>query len=310
MPKILLLGIGYIGSALYDYLKNDYNVVSSDLEWYGNFVNPNNFKQDYYNLTTEFLSKFDVIILLSGHSSVKMCENNMLSAFKNNVRNFVDLLNRILPEQKLIYASSSSVYGNIDGLNVTEDCKEYVPNNYYDLTKAEIDSYAKLSNRQYFGLRFGTLNGPSPNTRIDLMLNAMLTTALDEKEIRIFNAGIHRPILGIFDCCAAIRMIIEKGTFENRGIYNLASFNSTVDDIGNQMGQILNVPVKIIDEKPIIVENAKLQTKAYNFSISSEKFRKTFDFEFKDTVESITAANLNVWDKVNKSKRNFAQIYY
>jgi UDP-glucose 4-epimerase len=38
---------------------------------------------------------FDTIILLAGHSSVKMSEGDLTSCYHNNVTNFVELLDRI-----------------------------------------------------------------------------------------------------------------------------------------------------------------------------------------------------------------------
>ena len=48
MGRILIIGgCGYIGSQLFVYLKNKgYKVDTVDLEWYGNYVNPKNFKTD------------------------------------------------------------------------------------------------------------------------------------------------------------------------------------------------------------------------------------------------------------------------
>ena len=40
MKKILIIGgCGYVGSELYNSMKNSYEVDTVDLEWYGNHVN-------------------------------------------------------------------------------------------------------------------------------------------------------------------------------------------------------------------------------------------------------------------------------
>jgi hypothetical protein len=53
----------------------------------------------------------------------------------------------------------------------------------------------------------------------------------------------------------------------------------------------------------------KSQTKAYNFSISTLKFRKEFKFKFQDTVESLTTDLKENWDTMTKTDRSEA-IYY
>ena len=290
MKKILIIGgCGYIGSALFNFLNKKYSVESVDLELFGN-PNIKNFRINFKDLTREYLSQFTDIILLAGHSSVKMCEENMLGAFKNNVEYFIELLLKINPNQKFIYASSSSVYGNVNRNIVTEECEEYIAGSFYDLSKAEIDNYAKIfDNINYYGLRFGTVNGTSPNLRKDIMINAMVNGAISNKEIRVFNPMIRRPILYIKDLCRAIETIILKDK-NLKGVYNLASFNSTVDIIGRKVAEIFDdVKLTIIDGEPTKEENVnkKLHSKVYDFAISSDKFITNFDFKFEGTITLI-----------------------
>lgn len=303
MNKTLIIGgCGYIGSRLFNYLKQrQYNVTSLDLELFGN-PNIQNTKENYNNLTKEEIARFDNIILLAGHSSVKMCESNMIGCFRNNVQYFVNLLSKISRNQKFIYASSSSVYGNVNRNIVTEECEEYVAGSFYDLSKAEIDHYAKIFDQvSYYGLRFGTVNGFSPNTRNDVMINAMVSSAMANKEVRVFNPMIRRPILYINDLCRAVERIIIDGDYSNRGLYNLASFNSTADIIGRKTSEVFDdVKLSVIDREPTPEENVnkKLNSKVYDFAISSDKFISTFNFKFEGTIKDIA---LELKENLNKA---------
>jgi nucleoside-diphosphate-sugar epimerase len=279
--------------------QKQYNVTSLDLEIFGN-PNIQNIKQNYKDLTKEDIARFDNVILLAGHSSVKMCESNMIGCFKNNVQYFVELLSKISKNQKFIYASSSSVYGNVNRNIVTEECEEYVAGSFYDLSKAEIDHYVKIFDEvSFYGLRFGTVNGFSPNTRNDVMINAMVSSAMANKEIKVFNPMIRRPILYINDLCRAVETIILEANHSNRGLYNLASFNSTVDIIGRKTSEIFDdVKLTVIETEPTPEENInkKLNSKTYDFAISSDKFISTFDFKFEGTIKDIATElkeNLN-----------------
>jgi len=312
MNKILILGgCGYVGSALYDYLKlqNSDSVIDTvDLEWFGNFVNRKNHRVDFANLKSEELEKYNVFILLAGHSSVKMCDTDMVSSFHNNVMNFVQLLPKIQNHQKLIYASSSSIYGNSGGIITDEKHAHYIPNNYYDLTKQQIDLYASLSDVQYYGLRFGTVNGPSKNLRTDVMINAMVTSALKKGEIRVFGEELNRPILGIQDLVRAINTIIESQK-DVRGLYNLASFNMKVGDIADKVSKASGVKIRSYSKEDIEkMIDTKLQVKFYDFSINTNKFASAFNFEFKETVESI-AQSLLTHAPANTGNRNEPKAY-
>jgi nucleoside-diphosphate-sugar epimerase len=292
--KVLIIGgCGYIGSKLFQYLTDKkYFIDTVDLEWYGNYVNPRNFKKDYETLPRPFLRKYDSIILLAGHSSIPMCESKMIDSFKNNVFKFLTLLNKI-EDQKFIYASSSSVYGNTKKLKITEDYDRYSPTNFYDLTKKEIDYYAQLSKVNYYGLRMGTVCGYSPNLRIDVMINKMIDTALTKKEIVVFNKNFYRPILGINDFCRLVEKIL-KSKKDHHGLYNVASFNSQIEEIAQKVAKKMGL---------VGVKNVGVNPGYYSFSINTRKFEKTFGFEFNDSIDSITYSIIRNYPKAKKTIR-------
>lgn len=290
--KVLIIGgCGYIGSRLFIFLKKrKYKVDTVDLEWYGNYVNPKNIKTDFKNLKREFLSKFDIIIFLAAHSNYFMCESHPIEAFQNNVTNTIKFVNQ-LSNQMFIYASSYLVYEKSVSRIVTEDSDRYFPSTKYDLTKQIVDYYMQLTKVNYYGLRFGTVSGYSPNLRTDVMINRMYHTSISEGIIRIYNPENFRPVLGIEDLCRAVeKIIISKGP---KGIYNLASFNLKLKIISGKVSKKLgNLKVVKEDRNPL-----------RSYSMSTKKFRKMFNFTFKDTVESILKSLEKNYKKTPKSER-------
>ena len=313
MSKVLIIGgNGYIGTKLYQYLISyqggtGYLVDVIDTCWFGQSIEETIVK-DYKTMSKEFYSEYETIILLAGHSSVKMSEASSNSCFNNNVKNFIRLLEKLTDRQKFIYASSSSVYGSVGGRTVNEKYYGFEPYNQYDISKHTSDLYAVKSELQYYGLRFGTVNGYSPVLRTDVMINAMVNSALRDKEIKLFIKDTMRPILGIDDLCRGVETIIDNES-DQRGLYNLASFNKTAEQIAYEVGNTMNVPVIEYETDPTNITNTKIQTKTYNFSISTLKFRKTFKFKFKETVESITESLINNWDTMKKTDRSEAFKY-
>ena len=288
MIKVLILGgSGYIGSKLKILLSNDF-----DVSVYGTR------EQDYNLLTKEFLSGYTHIILLAGHSSVLSCDGPLKGVWNNNVRNFKNLTNKLDDNQKLIYASSSSVYSvDVESeTSFTEEMMNYSFVNYYDLTKISLDILAETmikNGKNIIGLRFGTVNGESPVLRTDVMINSMTHSALTNGVINVTNKDVQRPILALKDLSRAMHKIISSDFVS--GIYNLASFNSTVGEIANTVGSILNIPV---------VDNGSTDT--YNFIVDCSKFEKTYDFAFTETIESITNEVKHCIhdDSITKVKRN------
>ena len=300
MNKTLIIGHrGYIGSRLIQEIDAD----GIDINWF----RPGDNDIDFKDLTREYYSVYDNIILLAGHSSVKMSESNLNSCFNNNVRNFIDLLEK-LDNQKLIYASSSSVYGSVGGKTVNEKYFGFEPYNQYDISKHVADLYAQKSDVEYYALRFGTVNGYSPFLRSDVMINAMVNSAINDGHIKLYIKDTMRPILGINDLCGAIESIVESEE-DKRGLYNLASFNKTAEQIAYGVASVMGVEVKEFEVDPTQIKNTKNQTKAYNFSISTLKFRQEFKFKFKDTVESLTRELKYNWDKMEKTNRSEAKDY-
>lgn len=268
--NILIIGHkGYIGSRLFGFLKEKFDaIVGCDIRDGENFE----------HLTREYLSSFQVVILLAANSSVKDCLNNF-NALNNNITNVIELIKKLNPTQKFIYMSSSSVYGNCHDKPVDENESLETPHNEYDFSKRIIDEYIINTNLQYYGLRLGTVNGWSPNMRNELVINAMVKSAISNNVVCVYNPSVYRAILSITDLCRAIYTIIICDK-DKRDIYNLASFNDNMENIGKEIANEMNVECKIFEDE----ENFKT---SYSFSMISSNFETTFDFKFENGLSSI-----------------------
>jgi nucleoside-diphosphate-sugar epimerase len=272
--KILIIGgNGYIGSNLYDYLNSKkYHVDIMDIDWGENVK----YIMDYKNITDEIIDKYDTVILLAGNSSIKS-SSDMMSTFVNNVSNFCNLLSKI-KKQKLIYASSASVYGHSDNFS-DENTITGESHNHYDLSKKVIDMYANLSNKHVYGLRFGTVNGFSKKLRVDLVINSMVVSGITNNELYLYSKYRKRAILGINDLNKAIQRIIEYNDINKKGVYNLCSFNTDIESIAKTVSRILNVK--------IIEINEDTDKSTYSFELDNTKFKNKFDFTFNSNLQSI-----------------------
>src|SRR5712692_10305811 len=143
--RVLLIGgTGYICSRLYRDLKlANFDIDTVDLELRGNKVNPDNYRVDFQYLTTSTLSRYSAVILLAGHSNVAQSMRDPYGAFENNLVKFTNLIAK-LSKQKLIYASSSSVYTGVGGKVVDENWQTFNFMNMYDFTKYACDAVSKM----------------------------------------------------------------------------------------------------------------------------------------------------------------------
>jgi nucleoside-diphosphate-sugar epimerase len=292
MKKILLLGGGgYIGSKFYHKYNNIYDITSIDLKLfsYDNY----SISMNYNNINN--IHDYDIIICLAGHSSVQMCEYSPSRSWINNVEYFKNLCHKINNEQILIYMSSASVYGNSSNICTEEQDFNINPIQEYDLHKILIDIIANkyiIQDKRIIGLRLGTVNGSSPHTRRELMLNSMTINAIENGFIKIKNLNMKRSILGINDLMRAIDIIINNNI--SPGQYNLCSFTMSVAELANEVYK--KISTKIIEEPSDNI--------FYSFEMSTDKFCKSCDFTFKDTASSIINELINNHNSAYYSVRN------
>ncbi len=298
MKKVLILGgNGYIGSRLRQVLREHHFVKSNDICWFA--YDELSDRRDYHKLTREELAEFEVIVVLAGHSSVPSCVGDLPGPWLNNVTNFTDLLNKTT-DQLIIYASSASVYGNSKpGERHRETNTHFTPVNNYDVTKYALDQQATIANLQgkrVIGLRFGTVNGWAPNLRVDVMINSMYHSVQNDRGIQVMNRHISRAMLGIEDLCRAVLRCIQRPV---PGIYNLASFNSTVGEIADAVNRKLGAE---------IIDRGKTAN-AYDFALDTTFFEQTFDFTFIETPATIVDSLIESYEQSNPQWRDKYIIY-
>lgn len=299
--KILLLGgNGYIGSKFYNLYKDKYNIVSVDLCLFekdlGYSIRCNFDSYVKYNL-----HQFDAVICLAGHSSVSMAEFDKSRSWINNVEYFRNICDNLHKGQKLIYASSASVYGNTkNGISDETSQINFNVINHYDLQKITIDLIANkyiTEGKDIVGLRFGTVNGASPNTRADLMINSMVKSALETGKVNAKNLHIRRAILGINDAVRAIDSILN--TSIKSGQYNLASFNSTVGFMAETIAQRTNAEIVVHPNDSLV----------YDFELDTQKFKSEMNFTFNDTIDNLVTELTSTIDSINFDTRNNDRLF-
>jgi len=224
-----------------------------------------------------------------------MCEHSPSRSWINNVNYFANLCEKLTPKQKLIYASSASVYGAGSEMSSENSPINFNPLNHYDLQKITLDLIANRhvsAGKKIIGLRFGTVNGASPNTRSELMLNSMMKSAIETKKVIAKNLNIRRAILGISDLSRVLNKLVY--TEIESGQYNVSSFNSTVYDLAMSTSNKTNAELVIVSG----------DTVAYDFELNTDKIQKALDFEFTNTVDSICEELRDTYNELNFDNRS------
>ena len=138
-------------------------------------------------------NKIDVVVNLAAQAGVRYSITNPDSYIESNLIGFYNILEacRHHPVEHLVYASSSSVYGNNEKIPYSTDDKVDNPISLYAATKKSNElmahAYSKLYNIPSTGLRFFTVYGPMG--RPDMFYYSAANRLLKGENIQIFNYG-------------------------------------------------------------------------------------------------------------------------
>lgn len=132
-------------------------------------------------------------------------------------QNILDVSHELLDDPHIIYASSSSVYGDVD-----------IPKSIYGITKLSNELQAHIYSTTYgiktTGLRFFTVYGPW--MRPDLAISQFTKSLLADKPLTLFNMGENsRDYTYIDDAVSGIELAMMRE-------FDVDDDNYTVYDIG------------------------------------------------------------------------------
>ena len=136
---------------------------------------------------------FDIVVNLAAQSGVRYSIDHPDVYIESNIIGFYNILEacRHNPVEHLVFASSSSVYGENKKVPFSVDDKADNPVSLYAATKKSNEliahSYSKLYNIPSTGLRFFTVYGPVG--RPDMFYFSATNTFAKDGMIKIFNYG-------------------------------------------------------------------------------------------------------------------------
>lgn len=230
MKIFLTGGAGFIGSHLSAYLfKNGHEVLSIDnfddyyspdlklarvknlVNIYGNqVVNMDLLDLNKLNaLVSEF--KPNCVMHFAAQAGVRIPLERYDDYVNSNIRVFNNILECILKNniENFLYASSSSVYGNLSNPPFSELSLNLLPESFYGITKLmnELLTSVHAKNKQFKsrGLRLFTVYGPWG--RPDMAYFKLCSSALNKSTFNLFGDGsVQRDFTFIDDAT----LIIEK----------------------------------------------------------------------------------------------------
>jgi nucleoside-diphosphate-sugar epimerase len=240
--RIVVTGAcGYKGTVLVPkLLARGHEVVAFDIMWFGNHLKPHPklkvVKGDVREIDTIGLDGIDVIVHLSSIANDPCGDLDPKLTWEVSALATMQLADKAVRKgvKHFIYASSGSVYGIKDELQVTEDL-ELKPISEYNKTKMVAErvllSYANDMVVQI--IRPATVCGYSPRMRLDVSVNMLTMQALAKRKITVFGGQQTRPNIHIDDITDVYAFMLDHP--EHQGVYNAGFENISIMDIARQV---------------------------------------------------------------------------
>ena len=266
MNILITGGAGFIGSHLSERLledsANEVTVIDNFDDYYPrelkeanikDFIDNNNYT--FYEADINSSDKlkrifadnsFDIVIHIAAKVGVRNSIKNPISYAQTNIIGTLNLLEcmKEYDVKKIIFASSSSVYGNSESDTFSEDLDISKPISPYAATKSSCEqflyTYSHLYGINVVALRFFTVYGPKQ--RPDLAINKFVRCIKEDKPVTIYGNGDNvRSYTYISDIIDGIMAAIkyDKSAFEiiNLGGITTVSVNEMVETIEKVLGK-------------------------------------------------------------------------
>ena len=199
-------------------------------------------------------NKIDVVVNLAAQAGVRYSITNPDSYIESNIIGFYNILEacRYNPVEHLVYASSSSVYGNNEKIPYSTDDKVDNPISLYAATKKSNElmahAYSKLYNIPSTGLRFFTVYGPAG--RPDMAYFGFTDKLVKGDSIKIFNYGnCKRDFTYVDDIVEGVVRVMQHAPEKSNGADGLPIPPYKVYNIGNNQPENLLDFVQILQEE-------------------------------------------------------------
>ena len=253
----------------------------------------------------------DIVVNLAGRAGVRSSNEFKKLYINTNINGFYNIL-ELCSKYKvkhLVFASSSSVYGDNINIPYKEEENTDYPVSIYAATKKceEVLSYtySKLNNLNITGLRFFTVYGPYG--RPDMAYYSFTEKLINKEKIEVYNKGnLKRDFTYIDDVVEGLFRIINTKPKEKYNIYNL----------GNEHPVLLNDFINILKDglikEGLLQKDFKIEKyieykymqkgDVYETYSDTSKFYK--DFNFKPSINIEYGLNKFIkWYKDYKIKK-------
>ncbi len=275
-----IMGVDSLNNYYSQKLKKDRGKVLDGIN--GNYISKIEDISNKKIIKTLKQFKPDIIVNLAAQAGVRHSLDHPEDYVSNNISSFLNIIKyaKDYGVEKIVYASTSSVYGGNTDFPFSENDRVDNPLQFYAVTKRTnelmANAYNDLYKISFIGLRFFTVYGPWG--RPDMSIHKFTNLIINNKPIDVFNYGKHsRDFTYIDDVVEGISLVsLKKNKYLSNSyseIYNIGgdhpiTLNNLIKEIEKNIGKKAKrnlMPLQMGDVKKT-VSNIKKIKKHYGFS--------------------------------------------
>jgi len=302
MSRIIVTGgLGHIGSGLIRHLlARDYKVICIDnlltqrVSSLRGLVGNRSFQFIDLDIAAKNLllskvldgQKIDCIVHLAAITNAEASHDKAEEVHNNNYNSTKNIVNFCQESNiKLIFPSSTSVYGSADAEVFEDDPSVLKPQSPYAESKVNEEELIINSLGKNFNiLRLGTIFGASPGMRFHTAVNKFCWQASLGQPISVWKTAMnqYRPYLALSDAFRAIDFFIENN--HEGAVFNVLTQNYTVHDILEAIKEFSEIEIEFVESKIMnqlsyFVSNDKITSLGFDFQGNlQEAIKETMDW--------------------------------
>ena len=223
------------------------------------------------------LDGIDAVVHLAAIVGYPACKKEPQLAQSTNVDGTRTLLDLRKPDQKVIYASTGSIYGSIPDYVCNENTPT-APITLYGETKAAAEKMV-LDAGNGVAYRYATAFGVSNRMRLDLMPNDFTYQAVKNRNLIVYEGGFKRTFIHVRDMARSIMFALDRWDTVKDDVYNVGheSMNFTKEEIARQVLKHVNFYLHFAevgtdaDQRNYEVSYEKIRAKGFETTIDLDR---------------------------------------
>ena len=227
----------------------------------------------------------DVVLNLAAQPGVRYSITHPFAYNHSNIQGFLNILEACRHAEKvpkLVFASSSSVYGGNTKMPFEESDRVDTPVSLYAATKKANElmayTYSHLYKMRIIGLRFFTVYGTW--NRPDMALSLFADAMLHGRPIKVFNHGdMLRDFTYVGDIVDGVARVVEAEDLASYDIFNIGNHRS------EKLLDVIETLAAALGVKPKMEMLPMQPGDVYATYASIEKLRRAVGYEPTTTIQ-------------------------